>query len=876
MIGRSIGQYRILEEIAEGGMGTVYLAEDTTLDRRVAFKSVSRRFERDEQAHERFIREAKAASSLNHQNIVTVYEFVEDEGDRFICMEYVDGRTLRELVESDEISEKDAVEIILQVASALKAAHEQGILHRDIKSSNIMIRADGHVKVMDFGVAYIEKFEQMTQTGVMVGTLGCASPEQVGGRDLDQRSEIYSLGVVLYEILTGRLPLLGSSDAETVLAIIDREPEPVTKFRPDVSDDLDSIVMRMLSKDPDRRHQTCSELISDMEAILAESFVPTHPSTAHFRPRRIKARPLLIPLLVTIIIIGVIGIAIKQINLSSAPQTIRLAVLPLETSSSTDEIGTVSSPDEIWRSESICEDLRAIFRDHERLEISPQSSSNRYRDSDKSPRRFGRQINADYVVAGNVQMEPAIQDQARITLSLELIRVSNNDQVWAQIVTEDDSELVRLIADAADSVITRLNLPVPSSGFKSSLSDNLEARQYYSMGNITLSRGWYRESLTEAQSMYESAVNLDSSFAHAWAKLGRVHAAMYWFGIDRTEERRQKAKDAVDTAYSIAPDLTVVLEAMGIYHYWGWRDYARALELLERALLAEPKNSDLLYVIASVQRRQGDFQTAMENYSLAANLDPASALLAFECGITRMLRGEYKLAERSIDRAIRIEPASPQAHNYKVQLHLLQTGNITAAARTLRECLQLTNAWDVLFPSGLEGAHWATVRILAGEILALKEIIPKVDGKISKTFYMANALANHHLGREQQAIAYFDSARTFLEKESRLRPQDAWLHSCLGMAYAGLGMHDDAHISGTIGTSMLPITNDAFSGPSLRLTLAEIYMMLGDSEASLDNLEVVLSSSHIISVPLLNIDPLWDPVRDEPRFQQLLKQYSKQ
>lgn len=270
MIGKTIGQYQIIDKIGEGGMGAVYKAEDTTLHRLVAIKTLSAHLTEDEEAQKRFIREAQAASALNHPNITTVYEFIEDDDTRLICMEYVEGKTIRDMVETGTVSIRKAIDIITQAAEALEAAHNKGILHRDVKSANIMVNMEGRVKVMDFGLAQLAGKSQLTRTGTTMGTLSYSSPEQISGKPVDRRSEIFSLGVVFYELLTGQLPFKATNEAEILFAIINNEPPKLSKLRDDVPELVEAVVSRMLEKDTELRYQTCGDVISDLKGIRKE------------------------------------------------------------------------------------------------------------------------------------------------------------------------------------------------------------------------------------------------------------------------------------------------------------------------------------------------------------------------------------------------------------------------------------------------------------------------------------------------------------------------------------------------------------------------------------------------------------------------------
>jgi len=267
VIGRTVSHYKVIDKIGEGGMGSVWKAEDTSLGRLVALKTLSSHLAQNEEARERFIREAQAASALNHPNITTVYELVEAEDAHLICMEHVEGKTVRDMLESGRVSIKKAIDVILQAAEALEAAHRKGILHRDIKSANIMVTLEGRVKVMDFGLAHLGERSQLTRTGTLLGTLAYTSPEQIAGKPYDARSEIWSLGVVLYELLAGRLPFQASNEAELIFGIINNEPPVLGEVREDSDMLVESVVARMLEKDPTLRYQSMGELTNDLAAL---------------------------------------------------------------------------------------------------------------------------------------------------------------------------------------------------------------------------------------------------------------------------------------------------------------------------------------------------------------------------------------------------------------------------------------------------------------------------------------------------------------------------------------------------------------------------------------------------------------------------------
>jgi tetratricopeptide (TPR) repeat protein/predicted Ser/Thr protein kinase len=307
MIGKTIDRYKVIDKLGEGGMGSVWKAEDPKLNRLVALKTLSPHMAENEEARKRFTREAQAASALNHPNITTVHDLLDFEDQHFICMEYIEGKTIRDMVESGRVGVKKAVDIILQAAEALGAAHRKGILHRDVKSANIMVSMEGNVKVMDFGLAHLEERSQLTRTGTTMGTLAYSSPEQLTGQPYDERSEIWSLGVVFYELLTGQLPFQSPSEGELLFSIINNEQDPVSTSRTDIPESVDVLLTRMLDKDPALRPQNCGELISSLRIIREELGTSTVQMTAAqgLKKPRLRTRLLLIAAVVVLALIVV-------------------------------------------------------------------------------------------------------------------------------------------------------------------------------------------------------------------------------------------------------------------------------------------------------------------------------------------------------------------------------------------------------------------------------------------------------------------------------------------------------------------------------------------------------------------------------------------
>ncbi len=498
MIGRTIGQYQIIDKIGEGGMGTVYKAEDTTLHRLVALKTLSGHLTEDEEAQERFIREAQAASALNHPNITTVHEFIEDDDTRLICMEYVEGKTIRDMVESGIVSVRKAIDIITQAAEALEAAHNKGILHRDVKSANIMVNMEGRVKVMDFGLAHLETRSQLTRTGTTMGTLSYSSPEQISGRTVDKRSEIFSLGVVFYELLTGQLPFKATNEAEILFAIINNEPPKPTTIREDVPELVEAVLNRMLEKEPGQRYQNCGEVISDLTGIRKEMETSTVGITGALERVRTERKKHLFARLALGLGAG-IAVAVAAILIFPGrpdldPDRVIVAVFENRTGdSSLDELGTMAAS---WISEGISRtEIAHTVPFTTILQASQYLSSN---PDEIGPggilQRLSRDTGAGIAVSGTFYLENSI-----LRFQTEIIDCNTGTVIHhVEPVSGPASAPIEIVESVRGHVIAYLGMHYDDEGISSWMGGTpptLEAFVAFSQGLQLLFRNQHEEAI---------------------------------------------------------------------------------------------------------------------------------------------------------------------------------------------------------------------------------------------------------------------------------------------------------------------------------------------------------------------------------------------
>jgi serine/threonine protein kinase/tetratricopeptide (TPR) repeat protein len=880
LIGQKVGSFEIVEMIGRGGMGVVYLARDTKLKRSVAIKSVPAPLANDSTAQVRFKREAELLASLNHPNIAVIHDIIEEDKSGYLILEYVPGETLAERIAREPVKLQEALSISQQIAEAISAAHEKGVVHRDLKPGNIKIMPDGRVKVLDFGLAKASTIEgkpaetTVTQPGHVVGTPAFMSPEQARGKDTDHRTDIWSFGCIMYQILTGQVPFEGKTATDTLVCILERQPD--WEMLPESTPmNIRVLIRRCLEKDPHRRLQHIGDVAIEIrETLNLPAAVPpvTSPSSTSLE-QQIATKPQWRSMMLTIVAVIMVLLCCLvlwvQFNQQpgSSPREIRLVVLPFENLGPLEDDTFVAG---------MTGAITARLAGVQDLVVISRNSALQYTGKETNIQKIGEDLGVDYILEGTVQRELSNDPKSPLRIIPVLVRVSDNKLLWAETYDSNMTEVFSIQSNLAERVAQSLDITLlepERRALRSSPTENTKAYEYYMRGDeYIFYRGYTENNIRIAIQMYEKVIELDPAFAAAYAQLSKAHSYMYWHHHDRSKERLDMAKRAADKAFQLTPRLPEAHVAMGYYYYYGHLDYDRALEQFTIARKSLPNDSVLLTGMGFVQRRQGKFREAAETLEKALEFDPLNTTTVANLGETFIMLSHYEKADRILDLAISQSPDWHLPYSWKAILYLLAEGRIDKARAVLEKGLEHISLSEMSFLITL-----ITIDVYDGKYQeALDKLSKLSENTDDQYFFVPNALRSAqiygYMNEKELAIKYYDDARKILEARIKKRPEDERFHSSLGIAYAGLGRKEDALREGRLAVEILPVSKDAMRGLSRVEDLARIYVMAGEHDAAIDQLAFLLDKPSKISIHLLKLDPTWAPLRNHPRFKKIIEQ----
>jgi len=886
LVGKLIGHYRIESLVGVGGMGEVYLARDERLGRKAALKLLPDSLTTDETQLSRFKNEARTASSLNHPNILTVYEIGAEGNRQFIATEFIEGITLRVSIAHGRINSHTALEIAVQVASALAAAHEAGVVHRDIKPENIMLRPDGYVKVLDFGIAKLSEQRLashdhtvettaplQTRPGLVLGTARYMSPEQARGQKVDVRTDIWSLGVVFYEMVGGIPPFRGDTPSDCIASILTAEPPPLSGILTDVPLKLESILQKALRKNSDERYHTIKEMLADLrllkEELEADSSLPQTKAPAESIVSKIKhhKRGMLFTLAGALLAAAVVY-SFYFVAPAPLPNEKSIAVLPFENLSEEKSNAYFADgiQDEILTRLSKIADLKVISR----------TSTQRYKNTSQKLSEIANQLGVANLLEGSVQKT---NDQVRV--NVQLIRAASDSHLWAETFDRRVTDIFSVESEVAKTIADRLRAKLTGQEeqvIAARPTDNPEAYDAYLRGlAYTLKTGNSPANTLAAQKYLKEAVRLDSKFALAWALLSYVDALGYLtLTLQPTVALREETGQAAETALTLQPNLGEAIMARGYYYYACLKDYDAAVRSFEQARQFLPNSSQIPESLAYVARRQGQWDRSESYFNEAERLDPRNVSLLTQHAQSYMIVRRFSEALRKFDQVLDVIPGDLDTLAQQAGIAQAQ-GDLQRAAALLAPLhppADDTGALEIqVYQAILE-------RRPVQMISQLKEILSKPDpalgynnGELRFWLGWAQEIAGDHSAAQES----FRQARGELEPFLKEQPDNYVLIGDLALVNMGLGDKAAALDLSEQAMRVLPLEKDVVDGPAPIEIFARVAAQVGERDRAIAALEKLLSipsegalASRVPLTPaLLRLDPMFDPLRNDPRFQKL-------
>ena len=709
----------------------------------------------------------------------------------------------------------------------------------------------------------------MTKVGTTVGTAAYMSPEQARGDDTDHRSDIWSFGVVLYEMLTGKLPFKGDYEQAIIYSILNENPALDENSQAGIPAELQQIINHALQKNPADRYQNVNDMLSDLTDLAGVSpQSKSRISSSRNIPKTKKSTFLYfgIAALVVIIVVGYFLFAPDESQKPSQtePQRKMIVVLPLE---------NLGPAEDEYFADGLTDEITSRLASVPELGVIARTSALQYKHTKKTIDQIGEELNVDFLLEGTVRCERTSNGPSRIRVTPQLIRVSDATHLWSDRYDQVIDDIFSVQSQIAEKVIEQLDITLlepKRQAIQAKPTENFDAYAAYLKGKEYL-KFYDEQHFKLAIEAFEQAISLDPKFAKAYSQLSQAYSGMVHFGFDKSKERETKAWESAEKALTLAPEDPDVHIAMGYYHYWVHRAYDLAEQEFDMAEKYQPNNAEILAGRSFVVRRQGHWEEAIANLKKALQLSPLNHTWYADLGFTFTILREYDEAANYFNEAIKIRSDLSFSYAAKYDNLLLWKGEPEEAASALSG-IAPNDDWSYL--------NWFLNYIYEKKIQSAIDLISTMPGEMinitayvrPKAFLTGWAYQLDH--KPDLAQEAFMSTKIYLENKIQAEPNDFRLYTALGLTYAALGEKEKAIKLGKKAVEMYPVSKDVLEGPDVVLDLTWIYTMVSEQDKALKQLDYLLSIPSRISIPLIKIDPRWDSLRSNPKYQSLLKKYS--
>jgi serine/threonine protein kinase/tetratricopeptide (TPR) repeat protein len=870
------GDYELLEEIGRGSQGVVYRARQKSLNRTVAIKVIGLGHWATEAHLKRFRREAEAAASLNHPDIVPIYEVGERDGSCFFSMGLVEGGQLDEIAQREAMPFRRAVELMAKLARTIHYAHEHGILHRDIKPGNILLDDKGEPHLTDFGLARLVETEStVTRTMEVLGTPSYMAPEQAAGNNarVSRATDVYGLGAVFYQLLTGYPPFAGGTTYETIRLLLETEPRQPRLWNPRIDRDLSTVCLKCLEKDPHGRYSSALALAEDLERWLRHEPIRARRTGILTKGRKwLRRNPtsgLLVASLVALAVAA--GWIVWKSEFIWPPVTTGIAVLPFENLSDEKE--------NAFFADGVQDDILIKLAKIADLKVISRTSVMQYRGK-QNLQQISDALRVSHVLEGTVR-----RSGGKVHVNAQLVDTRTDTDVWAEEYDRDLNDVFAIEAEVAQSIANRLRARV-SAREKAAIEErptrDLVAYDLYVRATPLIERAgsgdltyWTsaEKDVHQAMDLLNQAIARDPGFLFAYCWLARAHDTLYFMSIDPSSGQLDLANSAIHSALRLRPDSGEAHLALALHLYWGYFDYDHARAELAIARHSLPNNPRAFDLSGLIDRRQGRWPEAVRNFERATELDPRNVLLLTHLASTDFFLRDYQQASDVMDRILVLNPNDLSTKKDRAGLAISRRADV----RPLRAFLEQVVADDPAQAENdaLKGARFYLALFerdfdAAGRVA---ETLPEKnsfngDSEHGRPFYLG--LVARMKGDAAGATTAFTAARAQEEAEARARPDFGPILSGLALVDAALGRKEEALREGRRAVELTTRAQDLLTGPGVVADLALIYAWTGERDMAIKQLEIAAKLPNGPDYGDLVLDPAWDSLRADPRFQKIV------